>query len=126
MGKRRGGYLGGSTIVTGQSFQPVRCFKQPGTGTGSGVGPERERLKRLKREQEREARARIKANEKLIKKLAKGWREEAGRKLFEKLSAQRTQRNRATNNRRGAEAAEGKALAFALQAAFAKRDADKG
>jgi hypothetical protein len=78
VGKRRGGYLGGSTIVSGQGFQPVRCFKQPGSGVGGGVGPERERLKRMKREQDKEARARIKANEKLIKKLSKHWREEAG------------------------------------------------
>jgi hypothetical protein len=80
----------------------------------------------MKREQDKEARARIKANEKLIKKLSKHWREEAGRKLFEELSVERTQRHRSVNNHRGAEPAEGKALALALQAALARRDADKG
>jgi hypothetical protein len=117
--------LGGSTIVSGQGFQPVRCFKQPGSSVGGGVGPERERLKRLKREQDKEARDRIKANEKLIKKLANSWREEAGRRLFEKLSAERSKHRRLEISDKAAEPAEGKALAIALQAALAKRHADK-
>jgi hypothetical protein len=105
-------------VVTGQGFQPVRCFKQPGSSVGGGVGPERERLKLLKREQEKETRARIKANEKLVKKLAKDWRQEAGQKLFEKLSAERS------GSQRSAKVPpEGKTLANALQAAFAKRNA---
>lgn len=118
----RGGYLGGSTIiVSGPGFQPVRCFKQPGSGTGGGVGPERERQKRVKREQEKETRSRIKENEKLLRKLSKQWIEEKGRGHFEKLTAERHAKSAAVAKKSGAEVARGNALALALERALAKQ-----
>lgn len=125
MGKRRGGYLGGSTIIVGQGFQPVRCFKQPGGEVGGGVGPERERQKRLKREQEKkahaDARARIKANEKLIRRVAKQWREQKGQEHFRKLTAERRQIDAEPSS---TESTTGRTLAQALQSALEKRQPD--
>jgi hypothetical protein len=45
----------------------------------------------LKRALEKETRARIEANERLVKRVANRWREEEGKKLYERLTAERQQ-----------------------------------
>lgn len=118
MSKRRGGYLGGSTLVRASGVHTARGSHKAGRITS--VGPEHEKRKREKLERDKETQAAIKANEKLILKLGKKWREGKAVRSFAGVSAKPNDRDARTKVGALEQLISGKSLAVAFQEAFAK------